>query len=297
MDIFRWVGLGAGTKTNWQDGRNWEDENGSPYTQARYPGSNTGLYDEVNIDTALADGASSPTTSCDLSAKEALSVLRIGPDFDGTVGASAGYLKAAIATCRIESKLSAEVYLKGIGAGISDLIVTDAGGLYPDGALGNTVLLRGTVALGASTIFGGGATFKLSYISSPGSDVTLDIPSAVTLPDEIVMEGGNITCAAPFDLLKQSDGIWTQTAGDFSEVEQSAGIFNWQGGNVTLAQVSGSFDASIGVKARTVGILVVGPSATANLNNGLSGTITISEYVETWGGIIRWNPGDKIVQT
>lgn len=85
--MFIWQGNGAGTKTEWEDGRNWLDEYGTAYAEARYPGSITDIFDEVLLPNALETGASSPA-GFDGSALEELASFMVGRDFDGSVGSS-----------------------------------------------------------------------------------------------------------------------------------------------------------------------------------------------------------------
>ena len=306
MALFRWEGNGAGTKTDWDDGRNWLDPAGANYVQARYPGTIPGVHDDVIYDTALGGGALS-TAGYDAVAAgdETLNRLAVGPAYNGTIGAAGagGQIRINAADIYIQSGASGDVHLEGgtLGAGLENITVlgfTALNALYLYGHIGDLFIEKGAVILDAATVFAADASITTRYATAILADVTLTIPAGVTLPTTgiIVCFGGRINCAAETVELYVYGGEWTQAA-DLMKLGMTGGQCIWNDGDITAAVLEGgTLNGSGSVISRVVDHIYVYRGATLNLNNGVLGSITIGTVHEAWGGVTTWQPGDRLIQ-
>ena len=292
--LYRWQGLGAGTKTAVMDGRNWINEAGTAYVEAAHPGSGAAGVDDLLFDAPLAVGAGAPTTLCDFTAEVKLRSLTIGETFDGDLGASGAYFKAEIDSVRIDAPAAGNIYLTGIGTnGLSGIM--QFGGpastkkVYYDGKLTAPQWFKGIININAGATIVTSALF--GYVSSINSDLTGTIAAGATLPAAITQTGGSIVNSNAFTTLNQSGGYWTQLLGDITTINGGAGNVVWTGGNIGSAvMVAGSLDGSGSQISRRIGNVTLFAAASMNLDNGV-GNIICTGKVTNYGGAMVWPTG------
>jgi len=297
MGLFRWRGNGAGTKTAWADGRNWIDENGDAYLQARYPGSDAATYDDVLFDAAITNSPAgyNAVTAGD----EVLLSLKVGELYNGTIASTGTHLKVDVSATGNEVMLAAkaagDIYIDGAGTGLEVVRVSNTKSssmIYLGGTIGSLAITRGNVTLQADAEVS--THLICSYHDSRISDTKLTIPAAATVTptDGFVVNGGSITCAADINTVVMSDGRFTMTGGT-TTLHLFGGEFVWNEGTITTAWLhSGSLDASQSATARTATKLFAFAESTFDLENGLR-NISIGEFWEYQGGDFRWDRGQR----
>lgn len=281
MGIFRWRGDGAGTKTAWNDGRNWIDETGAAYTVGVYPGSTVGTHDDALFDAALT-GTQQAMTGYNGAALETLASLRVSADYDGVFGDAAAHLNVPATLAIIDGEaVSGTAYLDGCN--IETLIVT-AGTLALGGDVLNAYFLKGTIS--ASCSWGIGGTLVVGY-EALATDCTLTIPTTGVAPIEPVhVYGGTLTANVDVPNLVQSAGTVNLYAGCSVQALVAGGVCNWYGGDIdTLLSYGGSF-VSLARTMQTITKLVAGKGATVNLDNGV-GTLTVTDTLALGGTITQ----------
>ena len=290
---FHWRGNGAGTKTDWQDGRNWVDGSGIPYSQTDYPGSSASDSDYVYFDAALEAGAASAETNLDLSAKNPIASLTMTSDYNGHVGTSTSILTVKIPNGEViidGSGCDAANYINGEGTTGINKIKTFGGSITIGGKIGSVELLKGVVEIANSATIT--TSLIIAYLTSPTTDVLLTIGSA-TLPSNVAAMGGTTTCNAALDSLDIRGGIWVQS-GAITTVDVAGGTLDWRSGDIGTANVySGTLTAANGSTARAIGTVTLYPAGTLNLNNRQS-NISINNYIQTYGGSLVLGSGQKV---
>lgn len=297
MAIFRWQGNGAGTKTDYQDGRNWLNEAGTAYAQARYPGSVASVDDDVLFDAALGSGCSSCTTNVNqTSAAAVLRSLRVGAAYDGNLGSTAsdpsGKLKVLCTDMFIDGSGGGDFYIFGVDSGsyITNCEVT-GGTVNLDGHIGNLNLKKGTVTIAATAHIV--TSFTVRYLTSILSDVTLTVTSGATLPSTVTVYGGTSTNANAVTTFNMYNGQWTQSAGDITTLTTEAGTVYWNAGNITTANINGgTVNGASGAITRRIGTATLRAGASLNIDNGLN-NIKIANYIQNYGGTITWPSGNS----
>lgn len=287
--FFYWQGKGAGTKTDWNDGRNWVDGASSPYAQGDYPGSSATDTDYAYFISPidLEGGAASPETNLDLSAANPISALTVRNAYNGHIGKAAAYLKAEISNVVIDAGGADDaLYIQGIGTNGLQSVRCLGGTVHFGGKLGLEAL-KGTIDIAnGSTI----TSLLITYLTST-ADVILTIGSGCTLPAIIEMTAGSVSCNSAVTTLNIRSGTWTQNA-NATTVSLSGGTFVWAGGNITTANVYSGTLSSIGYStSRAVTIAILYPAGTLNLN---SSGVAISSYVQIYGGTLVLPAGTKI---
>lgn len=297
MSAFVWVGNGAGTKTDMQDGRNWANLSGTAYAQAVYPGATADVNDELYFLNALA--ASAPITNCDFSAKVAFKSVIVGESFNGAIGATGGYFKFdMVASGVVDLNLAAaqDVYMEGSGTyGLNNLKQLD-GPIY-----GKTLYLKGTQTAplymkGTTSVISGTIATSLTaaYVSSTLTDLTLTIAAGVTLPTTITHLGGTVTNSNAVTTLNSSAGVWNQVTGAITTLTGQGSTVNWTAGNITTANMyAGKLDGSASSAVRKIGTLNAYGTAVIDLDCG-SDAIYIGSYAQVFGSTIRWPAGRKL---
>ena len=297
MAIFYWRGNGAGTKTDMQDGRNWVNQAGTAYASGVYPGATAGVYDDVVFDSALASGASSPTTNCDFSAKVDWNSMRVASAYDGDIGASGGWLKAEIgAGVWADCTSAGACYFYGSGTdGYEDMVIVGGSNVNLDGEFTDLQVLKGTVTCQASVVFTDSLT--IGYLTSAATDVSMTIAAGATMPATVNHRGGAVTNSNAITTLNTSAGTWTQSAGNITTWTNNGATCYWNGGNVTTLYVnSGSLSAANGGSSRVLGTATIQKSATLNLDNGLN-NIIVSNYVQNYGGTYTACSGARLTDS
>lgn len=297
MAYFRWQGNGGGTKSDYQDGRNWVNEAGTAYAQARYPGSMASVDDDAVFDTALVAGASSCTTNVNQSSAAAvLRSFRVGSAYDGNVGSTAsdpsGKLKVLCTEMYIDGSGGGSYYIFGVDSGsyIATAEVT-GGTVNLDGHFGNLTLKKGTITLASTTHVV--SSLDIRYVTSLLSDAAVTITSGATLPSAVNVYGGTTTNANAITTLTVYAGNWTQTAGDITTLTNEAGTIAWNAGNITTANLNGgSLSGAAGAITRRIGTATLRAGATLTLDNGLN-NIKVVNYVQNYGGTITWPSGNS----
>lgn len=256
--IFRWQGNGAGTKTAFDDGRNWVNESGTPYDQAQYPSYDGALSANVDGDSIWFDTAiTNSPAGIDISAKGDIGSLIVGPAFNGTIGSSGTPLVIDTQTAimaQITGTGAGNIFLKGAGTnGIRTMIVNDmksASTLTLDGDIDNLRLMKGTVAFAATMTIS--TSLYISYTNNKTGDVSLTIPAGVTPPSTVYVSGGTITCSVGITTLIQSGGIWTHNLGTVGNLVISDGKFIWNAGTITASNMFGGvLDGTQSITTRT----------------------------------------------
>lgn len=284
---FYWRGTQS---TAWNDGRNWVNGAGAYYATGRYPGSSAGDHDTVYYDAALSTGAFS-TAGYDASALVDLTILAVGPDYNGTIGSATTPLTIPTATpiVRVVGRASTAIYLRA-AAGATHIYMHDAILLHIRGAWGALHLFRGTCIAYTGTVI---ANLFSSYTSSQISDVKLTIETGCTLPSSPArcqVIGGTVSCDSTLPILYISGGQWTQSGATTSLDIVGQATFVWDSGDITAAYVwAGTLDGSRSSATRTCTTALVFPPATLNTNNGLGNCVVTS--LTNYGGTVVKTPG------
>lgn len=297
-DTFYWRGNGAGTKTAWNDGRNWVNSSGVAFLPAVYPGTTAG--DTAVFDAALSAGASSPA-GYDGSA-DYMCHLKVGPDYDGTIGSASDYVQMdfGLATVTLMARDAGAIYLDNLNVSDSGVFhLHDGAAVYlkGTGTMGWTCYLyKGTVTLDTPIAY-----LQTSYKTNPSGDVQCTILSTASFISSygVTIGGGQISCAAAIDqTLTISAGRWTHTGGNISgSLTIAGGTLDWRSGNITEPCVitAGVLDASQSSTARTLDTVTLYPAGTLNVDNGL-GTITLEsgKKVVYRGGTLKLPAGTQV---
>ncbi len=306
MALFRWQGNGAGTKTDWDDGRNWIDGAGSAYLVARHPGSIPAVFDDVVYDSALGVGALSTAGYDAVAAGDAhLNSLRVGPDYNGTIGlpGAGGQIRINCPEVCVQNDDGGDIYLEGgtLGSGLERMTVLSTKStshLYLDGYLGDLWIEKGIVVLDAGAIFAADANIMTRYNVAILTDAMLTIPAGVTMPIAGVCTafGGTVSCAEDVGQLYVYNGQWTQ-AGDITALGMTGGTLIWTSGDIVVAMLEGGkLDGSDSPIPRMLDSVYVYRGASLDLDNGVLGSIVIGTVHEAWGGLTTWQPGERLIQ-
>jgi len=294
MAEFRWRGNGAGTKTAWNDGRNWVDGSGAAYAQTVYPGDATrAVNDDVVFDSALATGASSPA-GYDATALTALRSLRIGTDYDGSIASAAAWLLIECVDVNIAASGASDIYIKGVNtAGITTLTLQSGDTVYLDGTIKSIIAIDGTSNLAATTV----CATALTIGGSTNSTLNLTITAGATIPATVYCNSGTISNGnSVATALHINGGTWTQTAGDIAALHMNGGKLVWNDGNVTAAYVlSGELDGSGSANPRRLGDATLYPGGTINLDDGV-GSVLITGAITNYGGAFTAPNGAQLQQ-
>jgi hypothetical protein len=291
MAEFRWRGNGAGTKTAINDGRNYVDGAGNAYAQTRYPGSLTGVNDDLLFDAALAEGAQ-PPAGYDCTALVPLRSLSVSSNYNSTIASAAAWLKVAAQTVIIDASSAGDIYINGVGDGLDNVTVLNATGLYFDGNCTPVYVYNGIVDFAASSTVGDSLTIGAS--SSSQASVTLN--AGMTLPTTIFMNGGSVTNYNAVTTLQIANGTWTQVSGDLTTVRTNAGTLYWNDGNITTAYIyGGSVNGSNSATPRRVNAIYLYPNGTLELDNGV-GSIYVTDRIYHMDGTLSVAPGTQIQQ-
>lgn len=290
MAEFRWRGNGAGTASAYNDGRNWVDSAGSAYIQARYPGSVTGVGDDVVLDQALGEDASG-IAGYDGSSNVTLRSFIVGAAYDGTIGSADTWLKINADSVSINAESAQNIYIEGAsGLGLEKLSVQSATGLYVKGIVTGADITSGTVDFAASSSCAGSLTIGVGAGGGPA--VTLN--SGMSLPAVIYQHGGSVTNYNDVVTLNLTNGTWTQAQGDITALRTNGGTCYWNAGNITTANlISGGLDASGSVKSRRVNAVYLYPNATFSMNDKV-GSVKITDRIYHYGGTLRVAPNTEL---
>jgi hypothetical protein len=296
MALFRWRGNGAGTKSDWSDGRNWVDGAGAAYAVGVYPGVVPAQHDDVIFDQALEAGALS-VAGRDCAADEPLLSFAVGPTYDGTIGTSGTWLQVDVneATSYVNidgsGMAAGGIYLDSAGGALNRVLV-EGGNVHLDGAIADLTVLKGTVEIAAAAV-----VTVLFYVGlkTLESDATVSILAGATLCD-VVQASGGVTCnAASANDLYISGGSWVQAAGALSGVVRVfGGTFYWNAATLTSLFVFGGLaTAAFSALTRTLTNARVYLGATLNLDNGMN-NITLTNPVEVQDGTVIWPTGRRV---
>lgn len=291
---FYWTGNGAGTKTNWCDGRNWNDGAGSPYAEDNYPSSSAEDTDYVYFNAPLASGASSPETNVDLSAKNPIAALTVTSDYDGHIATAAQFLKVKIPTGDLifDGSGSAEnSYIFGEATSKIAKIKLLGGSVYLAGKIVSLEALRAIINIENATTIE--TSMLVGYLTAQTGDVVLTIGSGCTLPSSVIVTGGNTTCNSAVTTLDIRGGTWIQN-GAITTANVTTGTLDWRSGTITTANIySGTVTAASSNIARTITKAVLYPNGTLNLNNRQN-NIAVGDYIQTYGGSLILGSGQKV---
>lgn len=302
MAAYRWAGT---TDGDWKKAANWRTLAGAAVVN--YPGDTGTQHDDVYIDTALIGGAVSPAGVSGLT-EPLLNYVFIGGTFDGTVGSAPAPVEIDIdgtgRGCMIEAASAGNIYLKGGGVGATDSLhslTIRAGTVYLDGYVQQVRILKGTVSIAATTIFGTSAPtasvsgLYISYITSVASDANVTIAAGAALPSYVHVNGGVTTCGAALTDLWISAGTWTQNGAVSDAINLFGGTVNWSSGTVTNAVVmGGTLDGSDSNTPRTLTAATLLPGGTINLNTQARNITLTSPGIVDLGGTITWPTGEKV---
>lgn len=277
MAIFRWRGDGAGTKTAWNDGRNWVDETGAAYAEARYPGSDaTPVYDDVVLDVPIT-GTMEALAGYNGASLVELASFVVSPAYDAGIASDGAKLIIPFTDAVINGTAAGDIYLQP-DTGSGSLVVQDLKSdstLYLSGALKSLFVIHGactcttTWATDEIVVVGGvtGGTAASLTITSAG-----DIPA---IPVQVL--GGTFTDQKGCSV-DAAGGVTNIHAGS-AAVTQSSGTVNWYAGTITDARIyGGTFTAAGLVAFATITKLRIGGTATVNMGTSLA-TYTLEAYV------------------
>lgn len=290
--FFRWDGNGAGTKSAWNDGRNWKDAAGSAYGETVYPGQTAGRLDDVVLDTAV------PTALAGYAVAEKLNSIRVTTGYKSSangsaldIGSSGTYVKCDCAEVIIEA--FGNVYLEGDTGGLDHVQVSSV-------EAGKKVFLKGVFSLDVSDdAVEIGASSTVNALSIGGSTSSLPdvtILTSVTLPSTIQCRAGNVSCQSAVTTLEVMGGTWDQDAGDITTVKNYSGTLNWNAGNITtIYGYGGSVLCSGATVNRRVTNIIAYDDAVVDLRDGL-GNVRVTGYIDNQGGNVLMDDGIALEQ-
>jgi len=321
MALFRWRGDGAGNKFDFDDGRNWHDETGTPYAAARYPGSIALTYDDVIFDEALGAAADDPAGYDAVTAGDTmLRSFIVAPAYgkgtsavNGDIGTNIGApIDIEIAHDTDPKTEDSEVIIEGdncgdiflCGGGVDGLLrvtvrnLKSSSTLYLDEKIGILRILKGPTTLDAAAIVA--TEFTIGYVTSQPTDAVVIIPAGTTLPATINCYGGRTTCSIGLTTLNMQGGKWTQNAGNAANIRLGGNSpkFEWLNGDIAYAEVyagilDGNQPSAVG---REIGVFKVYPDGKIDLSDDLqNNTIAVGGYIQNFGGTIAFGHGQKVL--
>lgn len=300
MAIFRWLGGDEEGTTAWNLPANWQDENGVQYT-VDYPCKDSD-FDEAWFDTDVTYGPAGYDVEGD--ANHALQALKVGPEYDLTLGTSEAnplILEVSkiidgveVAEVLISADAAGDIFLKGAGgtdglAAVRIIGGNDDGEVHLGGVMDRVSLLKANCVLTDDSAIG--TRMDVSYLSSRGSDVALTIDDGHTFAPAVYVDGGRITSDATdtLDALVINHGTWNHDGdADITALRLGGGTLNWAAGDIADAQIlGGQLDASGSqVKRSVVGTIYDGSLVLAN------GLRNIAYQITRFGGSIEFDPGE-----
>jgi cytoskeletal protein CcmA (bactofilin family) len=299
---FRWRGEGAGTKTTWEDGRNWVNAAGSAWGQTMYPGYDDTEHANVDGDTVIFDAAvTTSPAGFDGSAKGDLLKIQVLAAFNGTIASSGTqlyYELQAAGEVTVQGALAGAIYLKGASTnGLTTVTVLDlktGSTLYLDGKIGTLMHTKGTVILAATSTVA--AALTVSFTADIVNDANLTITAAATIPATIEQRGGTVACNVAVTTLNQSGGLWTQAAGNITTARVTGGEIKHNAGNITTLYVSGTavYNGSGAAVARTITDLWQYDSSRVNVNDNARTIVITRWHLMTANPAISVVPGQTI---
>ena len=264
MAIYRWRGDGAGTKTSWEDGRNWVNESGTPYSEAAGPG-NSDTDDDVYFDVAIT-GTAQAVAGVDTSGDYTLNSVNIMSAYDQDIASSGTYLALDCVTLIIDAAAAGDIYIEG--KNLTNVIVRNlksGSTLYLKGVVQNLYAIKGTVECSVGT-WTSTCEVVLGYSTSTTSDLTFTLAAAAATPGTAIkMYGGTATFNKTMSLI-QSAGTSTIAAGA-TTVQLFGGTCEWDATAITTLEAWGGTFTSDLVNAATITNLKIGAGATVNLAN------------------------------
>ena len=289
---FRWRGNAATDKAVWTNGLNWVDETGAAHIAADSPGSFATALDTAIFDEALAEGAASPLGAGPF---ERLAQLRVGPSYNGGIGAVGDPLVVQVSDGVISSPSAQGIFLEGATAdGLDNVLhVITAPVLQLAGFWKRVRLFKGKI-----TVPVGGEILDLlvSYIGNKNSDVNLNIAvGSVTGSPVWKIFAGQVVSSANLGGCRVYvyGGSFTDNGGDPSSVVISGGIYVWNKGSLPIAQImGGKVDGSAGSEAREYGRAEIYEGGVFDIDNGLDNII---QDPSTQANGIYWYGGDLVV--
>lgn len=289
---FRWRGNGAGTKSAWNDGRNYVDGAGNAYAETRYPGSVAGVNDDVVFDQALGQTALSPA-GYDGSSLEKLRSLTVGAAYDGTIGSADTWLTILAEMVNINAESAQNIFLEGASTtGIENMSVQAGSGVYVKGVASNSYVYGGTVDYATGTVASGSITIG----AGGGSAAVVVLNSGMSLPSTVYQNGGRVTNYNSVTTLNITNGTWSQQTGNITTLRTNGGSCFWYSGNITTANlIGGSLDGSGSVAPRNIGTVYLYPNATFNMNDKV-GSITVTDRIFHYGGTLTVAPNTQIAR-
>lgn len=291
--LFRWRGNGAGTKSAWNDGRNWINAAGTAYAQSRYPGSSSTDLDEVVFDAPLGVGALS-VAGADLTTAEDLLSLTVGPEYDGSIGTAGVPLLFRTRWASLQANSAKGIYLRGAATNVGGMDVHGGGAsLEIGGEWGAPVRLfraKNSLVKSNASLFG----LHVLYENTRSNDVILTIEAGAQVTTEgITQMGGIVTCLEPAALLTLGGGRFVMRAGG-TLVNVEGGVLEWAAGNLdgNLSITGGRVDASTGAQARTYRRIELFAGGSLDIDNGLR---NITSDGDSSAGIYWFRGGSLVV--
>lgn len=300
--IFRWRGNGGGVKSDFDDGRNWVNENGEGYVQATFPGSSGSDTDYIVFDAALEQGALAPTTNVDRSSDTAVASIRATREYmlfsgsgTGGIGGPSSPLKINVTDeVLIDAAGCGDVYIESGGDALTNVKIL--GGysgktISLGGAIDGLTILKGSVDIKASSAIT--SDFYIGYVSNQNADAVVKVNANCTLPSSVTAIGGAIECLSALTVLNLIGGTWNQSAST-NTLNLSGGRYVWRDGAITAAWVSGgTLDASLSSSARALNEGHVAAGGVIDLA-GSGRAVAIANWIEMLGGNINWPDGARV---
>ena len=301
---FVWFGDGAGTKSDWDDGRNWRDLADNVYAEARYPGSVTDVHDDVLFRGVLGATALSPL-GYDGSALARLRSLEVAPDYDGSIGGAGDWLAVPTDGLVLNGTQAGSIYIERIdGADTDTTIVRSGSGIHLRGTFENFRVMKGSGSFDAGvpnvnpTIVDNG-WFGYETLSGINTDVVWIINEGVTISN-ITQSGGVVTNYNGITTFTQNGGVWyhygrgNTQSGNILHYNGYGGILYPMESSVCDALLAGaSIDASTRKLPGYLQFAYVGPNSVINIENGL-GNIRVTGNITNNGGTIITPTGKSV---
>ncbi len=294
---FHWAGNGAGTKTAPNDGRNWVDDAGAAYAQARYPGSEALDSDTVLFDTALVTGASS-CAGIDWSAEgQPFVEVIVTPAYDGTIGSAGAFLIVSPAYMMLNCAPSLVGYISNNNG--DGTLITLGGILTLDGTAQDTYLIGGTIVL--TDVF---APLRVFNVGGMGKNPTVLIPAGNTnFNTHPVLIDGTVTNNATMGPVLGGDkfvmlgGRWVQNNATTSDGVPNyilKGTYEWNAGNFSGTVIGGTLDATNSTAARKILAAGLTLESGATAKFAACVTLEVGAKVTDKGARITWQDGVRL---
>lgn len=267
--IFRWTG---NADTNFNNGANWQDQNGNVYATGTYPGSLSGRHDDVYFDSALSAIAHSAAgADLALTSNTSFNTFNVTSAYNGTIGSAGTPLVILASAVQIGASSAGSIYLSGANAATASVFnITDGSAITLSGYLSDVTLMKGSLTITDGTTIYGRLTIGFATSQSSDSNLTLGQIAGQGPQQPVTQYGGTVQSTSQVQYLNIYGGTWFQNAPQAENVILDGGTLIWNQGDITQAMIyAGSLNASQSTLPRTLNACWIYPTGSINLDNGV----------------------------